>query len=147
MLTKSGAGSLTIGTGAGVSQPNAFSTVYLNGGRLNLGGMDHGVHYGNCTVGTLYFGGGTLVVDEDRSGSFAPIAAGQKAILNTGNLGYGSNTFTFAHGISGDGGLTKVAAGTLTSPRTIPTPARPPFPPARCNWATGPPTAPSPETA
>ena len=56
----------------------------------------------------------TFIVDEDRSGSFAPIAAGQNAILDTGSLGYGGNTFTFAHGISGDGGLTKIAAGTLT---------------------------------
>jgi len=104
-LAKIGAGTLTL-TGS-----NTFSGgATLNGGVLSfaVGSLPYDASTPNINFygGTLQWASGNT---QDISAGIAPISAGQTAFLDTN-----SNNVTFATGLSGSGGLTKIGAGTLT---------------------------------
>ncbi len=100
-------------TGSGtqfLSGVNMYSGgTFLNGGILNFAS--------SAALGSnppsITFNGGSLQYAAnntfDASAYIAPIAAGQSAIIDTG-----TNSVTFATGLSGSGGLTKAGSGLLT---------------------------------
>ncbi len=105
-LTKAGLGTLLLTNSA-----NSFSggTVLQNGvlqfgapGSLGAGSL-------TFTGGTLQYPPGTGVTPTDLSARISPVSAGQLAQIDTDG-----NSVTFATGLSGGGGLTKLGNGDLT---------------------------------
>jgi autotransporter-associated beta strand protein len=101
-LTKTGTGTLTLGT------TNGFvGGININGGTVNFSTL------GNLGAGNINFGGGTLAYNgntDDISVRTVNFNAGGATINTAGQ----SVTFTRAVGNGGAGGFTKAGAGTLT---------------------------------
>ena len=105
--------------GAALTLVKAGSAILtLTGSNTYSGGTNVAAGILNFAAGTLPlsgigFSGGTLQWSsgnsQDISSGFAPIAAGQFAILDTNG-----NNVSFASPLGGSGGLTKVGAGMLT---------------------------------
>ena len=87
---------------------------YQGGTTLNNGVLDFvaGALPFSTTSPNIVFNGGTLQWavgnTQDVSAGIAPISSGQSAMTDTNG-----NTVTFATGLNGSGGLTKIGAGTL----------------------------------
>ena len=101
-LQKLGSGTLTL------AAANSYTgATWINQGVLSLGSA------AALGSGSINFGGGTLQygdgVTADLSARFSTISPGSYASIDTG-----ANSVTFATGICGSGGLTKLGSGTLT---------------------------------
>lgn len=116
-----GDGTLTIESGGTVTANSALyfgyyggtGTLNLNsGGTLAIGGTN-GIAIALASGGshTFNFAGGTLQASGTALTSVLPVAlsSGTTSIIDTNNLGV-----TLSGSISGDGGLNKIGAGTLT---------------------------------
>ena len=101
-LTKVGSGTFAL-TNAGDSFGGG---TYVNGGSLNFAN-------GALGSGNITFGGGALQWASgntiDVSSRIATIASGQAAMIDTNG-----NPVSFAHALTGSGGLTKLGLGVLT---------------------------------
>ena len=101
-LTKSGTSTLILSGG------NTYSGLTtISGGTISF------ANKALDTAGGIVFDGGTLqwsgTNTQDISDRIAPIASGKSAILDTNG-----NNISFAAGLSGLGGLTKIGPGVLT---------------------------------
>ena len=103
----SGSGATTVGTGT-LTLTGANS--YSGGTTLDAGTLSFAD--GSLVAGVVTFAGGTLQWGtrntQNVSSQFAPIPAGQAALLNTG-----ANRVTLASPISGSGSLAKTGSGRL----------------------------------
>ena len=99
----------------------------------------------NSYTGTTTVSAGTLQLgDGTTNGTIAGNITDNAALV----FNYGTSTSpTYSGVISGTGTLTKTGTGTLTFTGNNSYTGTTTVAPARCNWATGPPTAPSLETS
>ncbi len=104
-LTKLSSGTLTLSVSNSYTGPTA-----INGGVLSFAAS--ALPFSTSTP-NIYFNGGALQWGtsntQDVSAGIAPISSGQAAIIDTNG-----NSVTFATGLSGAGGLTKLGASVLT---------------------------------
>ncbi len=103
MLAKAGAGTLVLG---GVNTYSGGTALDQGVLRFAAGALPHGAANIHFYGGTLQWAKGNT---QDISAGIAPVASGQTAILDTNG-----NGASFATGLSGSGGLTKVGSGALT---------------------------------
>ncbi len=102
------------GNGGGLVTLTNTNNSYQGGTTLNNGVLDFvaGALPFSTTSPNIVFNGGTLQWavgnTQDVSAGIAPISSGQSAMTDTNG-----NTVTFATGLNGSGGLTKIGAGTL----------------------------------
>ena len=110
-----GAGRISLVVACSGTQVLSGASTYTGGTTLAGGVLDFaaGSLPFDTTVPDITFAGGTLQWaagnSDDVSAGIAPIAAGQTAILDTNG-----NNVTLSSVLSGDGGLNKLGAGTLT---------------------------------
>ena len=117
-LGRQGSGTLTIsGTGL-VESPTVTlgqfftptSTVNLNGGILRAGQVHLAVG-----TGTVAFNGGKLQLSANQAALFSGMAPGTVTLSGAGGtIDTQEFTVATAHGLTGDGALTKQGSGTLT---------------------------------
>ncbi len=111
VLQNGGGGSLAIAKAGSGSLFLTGTGVYTGGTAINGGVLDFVA--GSLPLSNISFGGGTLQWaggnTQDVSSGFAPIAAGQAAILDLNG-----NSVSFASSLSGSGGVTLVGSGSLT---------------------------------
>lgn len=134
-LTKTGAGTLSLGNGTS-NFSNFTGRIFVNQGTLTVGGTSGGVSpFGSVAAGTYVGSGGTLLLAGSTNTAAEPLfltgigtAAGIGALSNAaGNSSVaglttlvggasigGAGNITMNSPIVGTGGLTKVGAGTLT---------------------------------
>ena len=103
LLAKAGNGTLVLGGAIPIAAGTALDQGILN---FAYGTLPHGAANIHFYGGTLQWASGNT---QDISAGIAPIAGGQTAILDTNG-----NDVSFATGLSGSGGLTKVGGGVLT---------------------------------